>query len=260
VPASCVLDGRREAEVDLPGSGSSPGPGGPASDSVCRMVDSENERYLQPSDLCDFDRSPEIGARALRLSGHSAIVEEVFGRVFAFVKELPYSLEDWDVAASRTLAKGRGMCSGKANLLVALLRSLGIPARYRVYSIRGEASLWGRVTGEEDMARRMGDAPTEQDHVDCEVRLGEWIACDPSRDTPMERGMQALGIPLERHPVVDFSGRVPYLTLAIFDDWARDRQARRRFRDDRREVFARVNEQLERVRSIGRGGSGPVSH
>jgi transglutaminase-like putative cysteine protease len=221
------------------------------------MADSENERYLQPSELCDFDRSPEIRARALQLSGPHTVGEEAFRRVFAFVKELPYSLEDWDVPASRTLVEGRGMCSGKANLLVALLRSLGIPARYRVYGIRGEASLWGKVTGEEDLARRMGDAPAEQDHVDCEVWLGEWTACDPSRDTPLERGMKALGIPLERDAVVDSSGRVPYLVLAVFDDWARERQARRRFRDDRREVFARVNEQLERLRSIG--GSGAVS-
>jgi transglutaminase-like putative cysteine protease len=224
------------------------------------MADSQNEQYLQPSELCDFDHSPEVRARALQLSGLAGVGEEVFRRVFAFVKELPYSLEDWDVPASRTLVEGRGMCSGKANLLVALLRSLSIPARYRVYRIRGEASLWGRVTGEEDLARRMGDAPAEQDHVDCEVWLGEWTACDPSRDTPLERGLKALGIPLERAPVVDSSGRVPYLALAVFDDWARDRQARRMFRDDRREVFARVNEQLERVRGIGRGGSGPVSH
>jgi transglutaminase-like putative cysteine protease len=221
------------------------------------MADSENEEYLQPSDLCDFERSPEVRAMALQLSGPHTAGEEVFRRVFSFVKELPYSLEDWDVPASRTLVEGRGMCSGKANLLVALLRSLGVPARYRVYRIRGEVGLWGKVTGEEDLARRMGDAPAEQDHVDCEVWLGEWVACDPSRDTPLERGMKALGIPLERDAVVDSSGREPYLVLAVFDDWARDRQARRSFRDDRREVFARVNEQLERLRMVG--GDGPVS-
>ncbi len=210
-------------------------------------MNSQNDQYLRPSDLCDFDRSDEIGAKAVELTGGSGTAEKMFRDVFAFVKELPYGLEDWDVAASETLARGWGMCSGKTNLLVALLRSLGIPARYRVYRIRGESSLWGRVTGEKDM----GAAPVEQDHVDCEIRLGEWVVCDPSRDTPMERGMAALGIPLERDAVVDPSGRVPYLILARFDDWARDRQARRRFRDNRQELFAAVNQQLARLRTLG---------
>jgi transglutaminase-like putative cysteine protease len=163
---------------------------------------------------------------------------------------LPYGLEDWDVTASSTLAKGWGMCSGKTNLLVAMLRSVGIPARYRVYRIRGEVSLWGRVTGEEGVSQRMGPAPVEQDHVDCEVWLGKWETCDPSRDTPMERGMESLGIPLERKAVTDSSGGVPYLILASLDDWARERQVRRMFREDRVEIFARVNEQLDRLRTL----------
>jgi transglutaminase-like putative cysteine protease len=209
-----------------------------------------NEEYLQPSELCDFDRSPGIGARAMELTRGCQSREEMFQRVFASVKELPYGLEDWDLPASKTLVRGWGMCSGKTNLLVAMLRSLGIPARYRIYRIRGEVSLWGRVTGEEHLARQMGDAPAEQDHVDCEVWLGEWRACDPSRDTPMERGMTALGIPLERQAVTDASGCVPYLILATIDDWARKRQAGRRFRENREEIFATVNEQLAQLRNL----------
>jgi transglutaminase-like putative cysteine protease len=208
------------------------------------------EKYLQPSELCDFDRCPEIRAKALELTRGCQSREEMFRSLFSFVKELPYGLEDWDVAASETLAKGWGMCSGKTNLLVALLRSLGIPARYRAYRIRAEVNLWGAITGEEGMAQRMGDAPVEQDHVDCEVWLGEWVACDPSRDTPMERGMMAHGIPLERELVVDASGHVPYLFLADFDRWARERQGRRRFRKNRREIFAKVNELLSRMRVL----------
>ncbi|UCC60982.1 MAG: transglutaminase domain-containing protein [Dehalococcoidia bacterium] len=213
-------------------------------------MDLHNNECLQPSGLCDFDRSPGIRARALELAQGCRSQEEIFQRVYTAVKELPYGLEDWDVPASETLARGWGMCSGKTNLLVAMLRSLGIPARYRVYRITGEASLWGEVTGAEDLARRMGDAPVEQDHVDCEVWLDEWQACDPSRDTPMERGMEELGIPLERQAVVNSSGRVPYLILDTLDDWAKERQDRRRFREDRAEVFARVNEQLARLRKL----------
>jgi transglutaminase-like putative cysteine protease len=207
-----------------------------------------NGEYLQSSELCDFDSSPEVRARALELKGGSEDSEEIFRRIFTFVKEMPYGLEDWDVAASQTLAKGWGMCAGKTNLLVALLRSIGIPARYRVYRIRGEVALWGKLTGEKEIARRMGEAPSEQDHVGCEVWLGEWRPCDPSRDTPMERGMTALGISLQRTPVTDSRGNIPYLVLACIDDWVRARQARRMFRKDREAIFTRVNEQLEELR------------
>jgi len=213
-----------------------------------------NEEYLQPSGLCNFDRSPEIGDRARELTADCHSGEDMLWSIFGFVKELPYGLEDWDVAASETLAKGWGMCSGKTNLLVALLRSVGIPARYRVYRIRPEASLWDWITEDGELARRMGSVPPEQDHVDCEVWLGGWIECDPSRDTPFECGLQALGISLEREAVAGESGRVEYLTLASFDRWARERQERRAFRENRDELFSWVNEQFERIRSLGGGG------
>jgi len=209
------------------------------------------EEYLQPSELCDFDRSPEIKAKALKLTNGCATPSQKFKQLFNFVKELTYGLEDWDVAASETLAKGWGMCSAKANLLVALLRSLGIPARYRAYRIRAEVNLWVAVTGERDVSGRMGPSPSQQDHVDCEVWLGEWTVCDPARDTPLEHGMMALGIPLKREPVLDASGNAHYTILVNLDNWARQRQSRRVVREDRAEVFAKVNEQLSEIRTLG---------
>lgn len=214
-----------------------------------------NEKYLQPSELCDFDCHPEIGARALELTLGCRSREEMFQRVFAFVKELPYGLEDWDITASETLKKGWGMCSGKANLLVALLRSLAIPARYRVFRIQAESSLWIWVTEDEELARRLGASPTEQDHVNCEVWLDGWSACDPTRDTILERGLLALGMPLKREAIADALGHVSYLVLASIDHWARERQGRRRFRENRSETFASVNEFFGRIRAYGESES-----
>jgi transglutaminase-like putative cysteine protease len=210
------------------------------------------EEYLQPSALCDFDRSPQIRAKAEELTQGCRTARQKFRRLYAFVKELFYGLEDWDVTASETLAKGWGMCSGKANLLVALLRSIGIPARYRVYRINAEVSLWSKVTRLGELSRRMGPAPRQQDHVDCEVWLGKWITCDPARDTALERGMVALGMPLKREIVPDASGRIGYTILANFDDWARQRQRRRMIRQDRAETFALANEQFSRIRALGK--------
>jgi transglutaminase-like putative cysteine protease len=216
------------------------------------MKTSNRQEYLQPSELCDFDRSPEIRATAMELTKGCITTKQKFRRFFGFVKELPYGLEDWDVAASETLAKGWGMCSSKSNLLVALLRSLGIPARYRVYRIKTEVNLWIEVTGAGDLPQRLGAAPSGQDHVDCGVWLGKWYACDPARDTPLERGMKALGMPLKREIIPDASGRIPYTILANFDNWARQRQSRRIIRKDRAATFARVNEQFSRIRALGK--------
>ncbi len=211
------------------------------------------EQYLQPGKLCDFDRSPEIRGKAKELTKGCRTRRQKFDHLFDYVKELPYGLEDWDVPASETLAKGWGMCSGKANLLVALLRSQGIPSRYRIYRIRAEVNLWIEVTAESALAQRMGAAPSQQDHVDCQVWLGKWQNCDPARDTPLERGMKVLGLPLEREIIPDASGRIRYTILANFDNWAKQRQSRRMVRQDRAETFARVNEQFSRIRDLGKG-------
>lgn len=211
------------------------------------------QEYLQPSELCDFDRHPEIKAKALELTSGCRRREDRFQKIFSFVKELPYGLEDWDVCASETLSKGWGMCSGKTNLLVAMLRSIGIPARYRVFRIRGEISLWKWVVEGEELSQRLGTVPLEQNHVDCGVWLGSWKAFDSSRDTPLERGMMALGIPLGREPLVDETGRAPYQILASFDNWAKERQARRRFRENRNEIFAMVNSRFRQIRALGKG-------
>ena len=62
--------------------------------------------------------------------------------------------------------------------------------------------------------------------------------------------MMALGIPLEREPLVDETGRI-YTFLSSFDDWARKRQEKRRFRENRDEIFAMVNERFQQIRALG---------
>lgn len=211
------------------------------------------EEFLQATQLCDFDTCGAIRDRAARLVRGCTDNQERFQRLYEFVRELPYGLEDWDVKASATLAKGWGMCSGKTNLLVAMSRTLSIPARYRIFKTKPERRLLKQVMQQnKSVAAQFGDLPPAQDHVQCEVYLGGWRVWDPSRDSAFENGLRKLGIPLERVPVADARGAVHYEILASIDDWAKARQNGRKVRDDRELVFARANVELDKVRRLGR--------
>jgi transglutaminase-like putative cysteine protease len=212
----------------------------------------DRRRYLQPSELCDFDRSPQIRGKAAGLVRGCRNRQQKFQRIFSFVKELPYGLEDWDLRASQVLKKGWGMCSGKTNLLVAMLRSVGIPARYRIYQIKTDNRLWKKAGSDSAGAERMNDLGELRDHVDCEVWLGKWADYDAGRDSNMEKGLLKLGLSLERQKVTGRQGMATYLKLANFDQWAHERQARRTFRADRSTVFSSLNEGFEKLRELGR--------
>ena len=162
--------------------------------------------------------------------------------------------EDWYVKASDTLKAKTGMCSGKTNLLVSMLRSVGIPARYRVFKVEAELMLFEWITSQdEQIAQQIGEPYQEQDHVLAEVYIDGWEAFDTSRDTPLEEGLTKLGIPLELKPLSSPDVAKP-IVLASFDDWAKHRQERRRFTGtERTTAFSLANEQLEKIRLIGRG-------
>jgi len=209
--------------------------------------------YLKPTVLCDFDRSRAVSEKAMELMPASRNSTETFGRLCSFVRELPYGLEDWDLKASETLAKGWGMCCGKTNLLVALCRACGLPSRYRVFRIRVESKLLTWIA-EQQGAGMFGTPPPEQDHLECEAYLdGVWTAFDPSRDSDMERGLVKLEIPLDREMVKGPDGKAEVLVLDCIDDWASKRQEIRRFREEREALFAIMNHQLDKLRTIGRG-------
>jgi hypothetical protein len=211
------------------------------------------EEFLQATELCDFDTRAAIRDRASQVVQGCTDDRQTFQRLYEFVRELPYGLEDWDVKASETLRKGWGMCCGKTNLLVAMSRTVSIPARYRTFKIKAERRLLKQVIAQnKDVAAQFGNLPPVQDHVQCEVYLGGWRVYDPSRDSAFENGLRKLGIPLERIPVSDAQGAVHYEIMASIDEWARARQKDRKVREDRELVFARANVELDKVRRLGR--------
>src|SRR5207302_10830559 len=98
---------------------------------------------------------------------------------FEFVRdEIRYAFGPWGVSASTTLAQRSGMCTNKANLLIALLRRAGIPAAYGVLSVNAR-DYFGAI-GQPFVTRYMSSTST---HVHAAVLIdGRWIKCDPSTD------------------------------------------------------------------------------
>ena len=89
------------------------------------------EEFKVESDIvtnhCDFDH-PSIRYIAQLLKGKDDWESAI--NVWDYVRTMPYRFGFWYVKASQTFELGFGMCTTKTNLQVALLRAMGIEAKY----------------------------------------------------------------------------------------------------------------------------------
>ena len=87
--------------------------------------------HLEPTPILDFE-SPSIRALVEARAWRSLEVYARIGAVYRFVRDeigFGYNASD-DVPASVVLADGYGQCNTKTNLLMALLRAVGVPCRF----------------------------------------------------------------------------------------------------------------------------------
>lgn len=120
---------------------------------------------LQKSRLTDVD-SPSIERKARELISSSQTVKEQADAVYAFVdRRIRYDFQQWDVSASDTLKSKRGMCMNKSNLAVAMLRSVGIPARFGVVMLSTEKGAFKHTAPKE----MRGKISPETEHVGFEA-------------------------------------------------------------------------------------------
>jgi transglutaminase-like putative cysteine protease len=93
------------------------------------------KQYLLPGKFTDSDH-PDIIALAQKIVGNETNDIEQAKLLYLYVRDtFPYDyynivLTEEAMKASSLLKKGRGYCVEKANLLGALARSIGIPARF----------------------------------------------------------------------------------------------------------------------------------
>lgn len=103
--------------------------------------------YLEPTTILDFDSSAL--QNLVRDRGWSSGTDrERIGAVYRFVRDeigFGYNISD-DLPASAVLADGYGQCNTKTNLLMALLRAVGIPCRFHGATVE-KALQRGVVTG-----------------------------------------------------------------------------------------------------------------
>jgi transglutaminase-like putative cysteine protease len=202
--------------------------------------------YLQPTKLCDFDVTPEIRSTALALTADATEPYQKVTALARFVKEIKYAYDEWYVAASATLATKEGMCSSKTNLMVAMLRSIGIPSRYRIFRVRAESELFNWLIKQDNRIEWASYNMHQQDHVIAEVLLETVLTFDLAKDTAYEKGLRKLYIPVE----IETDDNNP-LIVDSFDDWAHARYLRR-INDERQLVdLSLANRQLDIIRQIG---------
>jgi hypothetical protein len=135
------------------------------------------EPFLVPSKLCDADH-PRIAERALSLAGSGDSERERAIAVYHFVRdEILYQMSQFSDTASDTLASRQGHCYQKANLQIALLRSLGVPAGFLTQRIDpGVLRPFLSDQAMEILGRRTAHAWA------CVFLEGRWVSADATFD------------------------------------------------------------------------------
>lgn len=119
-------------------------------------------------------RDPELGAVAASLAsgqGPAGAVEAAAGFVASHLSYTPGATEV-STSALEAFAAGHGVCQDYAHLTLALLRGMGIPARY----------VSGYLHPRQDAIK--GEVVSGESHAWVEAWLGAWWGFDPTNGVP----------------------------------------------------------------------------
>ena len=93
-------------------------------------------KYLEETRLLDY-RHPSLARLVESRRWRELPEQERIGAVYAYVQNeiaFGYNRSD-DIRASEVLADGYGQCNTKGTLLMAFLRSVGVPCRFHGFTI-----------------------------------------------------------------------------------------------------------------------------
>ncbi|HPY12972.1 MAG TPA: methyltransferase domain-containing protein [Candidatus Paceibacterota bacterium] len=136
------------------------------------------EEYLKETDFCDC-KNPKILEKTKDITKNLSSNQQKAIAIFEWVRDnINYRVGLWQRKASETLGEKEGTCTNKTNLLVAMLRSINIPAGYGVLKTKGQ-EYFGPVVPP-ILKRKIGK---KSSHIYSFVFLdNRWIKCDPSLD------------------------------------------------------------------------------
>lgn len=175
-------------------------------------------RWLVNTPLLGFNH-PKIRLLALRLTQLQPGARRKALACFEFIRAMPFGcLPDGNsVSALTVLQRKRGDCHTKSTLFIALLRSIGIPARLRFYTLKADF-LRGVID--------LGELPIE--HCCVEVLIDErWIAVDSHvMDLPLAQAAlgrlkqegRASGYGIHAHGSTSWDGLGPAFAPFCADD------------------------------------------
>lgn len=141
-------------------------------------MDIDIKSFLQETKFCDFS-NPKIQELAKEIAKNCRNDREIAIAAFYWVRDnILYRVGLWRKKASETLKEKKGTCTNKANLLVAILRALNIPASYGVMKVDGQ-----RYMGPVEIPMLAKFVSKVSVHGYALVYLdGKWVKCDPSVD------------------------------------------------------------------------------
>ena len=198
------------------------------------------EEYLGATELCNCDNAG-LQKRAKEIIEGAETPKEAAMKIFSFVRELPWKVDNNDTKASKTLSKGLGQCVNKTNLQIALLRAVGIPARYHQVNMKKE---WLEPVVSGSMYKRIPEIVWW--HPWCECYLdGKWVACESVFDEALYKAMLQEGLVTEEQiPTIDWDGESD---LIVVKPWLTEDAGTFPSLDD---VFKKAQREVSRPRIL----------
>jgi len=142
--------------------------------------------FLEKTKYCDCNYS-KIKKIAFETRNFYVSDREKAKALFYWVKEnIKFEFGYWGIRASDVLKKRRGMCTNKANLLIALLRTTGIPASYIILKVNTKEFYRELMC---PSFRKLVSPDTTHIYVGIFLN-GKWLRCDPSVDSELAKALR----------------------------------------------------------------------
>jgi transglutaminase-like putative cysteine protease len=142
--------------------------------------------FLKATRYCDSENR-EIKAIAKKITKPYKDKKEKAKALFHWVKDkIKFEFGYWGIKASDVLQKKRGMCTNKANLLIALLRAIKIPAGYGILKVNIKKFYRELMCPSFEKL-----VSPETVHIYVGIYLDKkWLRCDPSGDKEIAEALK----------------------------------------------------------------------